>query len=514
MLATTVGRAFRIAFFSMCLLSVSAVTVQAQQRLFDDFHYDSVNQLSSNGWQVRTWQGGPGLSNGQWSTDNVRFVTDAQGETSMRLLARTNIGGTNIQNNQALSGQSVQAEVARSEQEYKNGTWAARMYFNDAPSAGPDGDTVIQTFFGLTDYIELTEPYSEIDFEYLPNGGWWTGSEEPAMWSGTYRIVDWSDPANHGVTKTVGSLQGWHTLVMNVTDGHISFYIDGEFQTEFSGDVAPDYPMYLMFQIWFSNDCFDSACQRRGYLNSQQSREYWEDVDWVYFEKDAQLSTADVEQTVQCFRNNDTAFVDTDSTTPGDCSVPDSDDGGDDSGENPSTGDVCNWWGTQYPICTQLDTGWGWQNNGDCVGRLTCEALPDPYGVVPRETPEAYRLHFEAEQYQSMSGIQLEPTVDTDGGQNVGWVDTGDWMAYPTVDIPEAGTYQLALRVASTAGGTLVLDRDAGASMLATVEIPATGGWQTWQTVTTTVELEQGPLTLGVYAAQGGWNLNWFELTR
>jgi len=311
-------------------LSIASTFCVAKNVLFDDFSYDSTAELTSNGWQLRTWNGGPGLSNGRWSASNISFVTDSDGNRSMRLTASTNINGNNIVNGQSNSGSNSQAEVARSEQLYKNGTWATRMYFNDAPTTGPDGDTVIETFFGLTDYIEGAEPYSEIDFEYLPNGGWWSGSDIPSMWSGTYRIVDWSDPSNHGVTRTTGSLQGWHTLVMNVVDGYISFYIDGQLQTNFSGDVAPDFPMYLMFQIWFSNDCFDSACNRKGYLTDSTYREYYEDIDWVYFEKDTLLTTEEVVEKVECYRNAGTSFVQTVTGGSSECTNPgDNGDNGD-----------------------------------------------------------------------------------------------------------------------------------------------------------------------------------------
>lgn len=45
-------------------------------------------------------------------------------------------------------------------------------------------------------------------------------------------------------------------------------------------------------------------------------------------------------------------------------------------------GQQCNWWGTIYAICTHITTGWGWQNNADCVGVNTCATLSPPYGVI------------------------------------------------------------------------------------------------------------------------------------
>ncbi|AQT60509.1 carbohydrate-binding protein [Cellvibrio sp. PSBB023] len=484
---------------------------QTQQILFDDFNYSNNTQLSNNGWRVRTWAGGPGLANGSWSANNISFVTDPALPSNkfMRLKAGTNINGNNIANNNSTTGSVSQAEVARVEQIYKNGTWAARMYFNDAPSTGPDGDTVIQTFFGLTDYIEGAEPYSEIDFEYLPNGGWWTGSATPSMWSGTYRIVDWSDESNHGVTRTQGSLQGWHTLVMQVTDGHIAFYIDGAYQTSFSGAVAPDYPMYLMFQLWFSNDCFDAACNTRGYLKNSNYREYYEDVDWVYFEKDNLVPPSEVPQKVASLRASGINYVQNINNNSSS------------SSSSSAAAQQCNWWGTLYAICTHINSGWGWQNNADCVGIQTCATLSPPYGVVTAgssssaaSSSAAFSRLIQAEAYTAMSGVQLDITTDTGGGQYVGWIETGDWMSYANINFPSSGTYKVEYRVASPSGASLSLDLNAGVTQLGQVAIPATGGWQNWTTVSHTVSITAGTHSLGIYAPASGWNINWLRITK
>lgn len=532
----------------LLLLTGVAQSSIAQQVLFDDFSYSNTTQLTNNGWNVRTWSGGPGLSNGGWSANNVSFVTDPASSSNkfMRLKASTNINGANIANNSATTGTASQAEVARSEQIYKNGTWAARMYFNDAPSTGPDGDTIIETFFGITAYVEGREPYSEIDFEYLANGGWWTGSATPSMWSGTYRIVDWSDESNHGVTRTQGSLQGWHTLVMQVRDGHVSFYIDGNYQTEFNGAVAPDYPMYLMFQIWFSNDCFDGACTKKGYLNNSTYREYFEDVDWVYFEKNSQLSTTDVVQKVASLRASGVSYrqnldgnnTSAASSTPASSSRPSNSSSS--SSSTTTTGQQCNWWGTYYAICTHITSGWGWQNNADCIGIDTCKTLSPPYGVVggtasssapasssrpsssagvsssrsSSSVSTSFTRLIQAEAYSVMGGVQTETTTDTGGGLNVGWIDATDWMSYAGISIPTTGSYKVEYRVASPSGSQLALDLNGGQSTLGVLNIPATGGWQNWTTISHTVQIPAGTHSIGLYAPQSGWNINWFRITK
>lgn len=274
--------------------------------LFDDFSYSTISQLGNNGWSLRSWNGGPGLSNGQWSPNNISFVADPQqsGNTLMRLKASTTISGDQIVGNAATAGSSSQVELMTADSIYLNGTWAARMYFNDAPLRGPDGDSVIQTFFGITRYLEGAEPYSEIDFEYLPNGGW--GIDSPTMWTGTYEIAAY-DPLNHVAASTVKSFAGWHTLVMNVADGDIRFFVDGKLVQSYSGIAQPDNPMFIAFQLWFSNTAMPDG--RPGFLRTTELREYQEDVDWVLHLKDQQLSLAEVEALVANLRSKGLGFV-------------------------------------------------------------------------------------------------------------------------------------------------------------------------------------------------------------
>ncbi|KAA2243311.1 carbohydrate-binding protein [Chitinophaga agrisoli] len=115
---------------------------------------------------------------------------------------------------------------------------------------------------------------------------------------------------------------------------------------------------------------------------------------------------------------------------------------------------------------------------------------------------------IQSEEYDAMTGIQLENTADVNGIQDVGFIDANDWMDYK-VNVKTAGTYTIGFRVASPGGGQLQLR--SGASSLATVNIPATNGWQTWITQTATVTLSAGSQTLRVFAVTGGWNINWFE---
>lgn len=121
---------------------------------------------------------------------------------------------------------------------------------------------------------------------------------------------------------------------------------------------------------------------------------------------------------------------------------------------------------------------------------------------------------IQAESYSAMLGVQVEGTTDAGGGQNVGYIDNGDWMAYNSINFPTSGTYTVEYRVASVNGGRLSLDLNAGSIQLGAVNIPATGGWQNWTTVSHTVNVNAGTYNVGIFSQTGGWNINWFRITK
>ena len=134
----------------------------------------------------------------------------------------------------------------------------------------------------------------------------------------------------------------------------------------------------------------------------------------------------------------------------------------------------------------------------------------DDYKVIekPREIiTHAVPGTIEAEDYSVMDGIQLESCGE--GGQNVGYIETGDSISY-SVDVQSAGEYTVSFRISSQDGGG-VLSLEADGAELATVEVPQTGDWQKWETVTVTAALEEGEQELTIAVPSGGFNVNWME---
>jgi endoglucanase len=112
-----------------------------------------------------------------------------------------------------------------------------------------------------------------------------------------------------------------------------------------------------------------------------------------------------------------------------------------------------------------------------------------------------------------MSGIMTENTADAGGGKDVGSINYGDWMDY-SVNVSTSGSYPVNLRVATPYGGAKFQIKSSNGTVLATVDVPTTGSWQTWRTVTANISLAAGTQTIRVQSvASAGWNFNWMEIT-
>jgi beta-glucanase (GH16 family) len=130
--------------------------------------------------------------------------------------------------------------------------------------------------------------------------------------------------------------------------------------------------------------------------------------------------------------------------------------------------------------------------------------------TITTESPLTVNDRIEAEDYVTMSGVDVEETSDSSGGSNVGWIDTNDYMTY-TIEVEESGNYVLDVRAASPSGSA-GLELYANDQLLVTLGIGATGDWQNWSTFTSTsFYLEAGTYTFKVVAIGSGFNLNYYE---
>jgi hypothetical protein len=120
-----------------------------------------------------------------------------------------------------------------------------------------------------------------------------------------------------------------------------------------------------------------------------------------------------------------------------------------------------------------------------------------------------------AAKYVVASGVQLQNTADTGGGQEVGWIDAGDWMRYAPLTIYSGGNYTFTFRTASaTSGQQLALVNAVTGKTLGTVSLPNTGASYYFGNATTTVSLPAGVYQFKVVAVTSGFNVNAFSYKR
>lgn len=101
--------------------------------------------------------------------------------------------------------------------------------------------------------------------------------------------------------------------------------------------------------------------------------------------------------------------------------------------------------------------------------------------------PHAIPGTIEAEDYSSQSGTQTLDSSDSGGGLVVGYIENGDYLEFD-VDVAANATFRIEFRIASATGGSSIVV-SANGSAVGSVEVPNTGGWRTWQTISTQLNL-------------------------
>ncbi|MFB7944468.1 glycoside hydrolase family 16 protein [Kitasatospora phosalacinea] len=256
--------------------------------LFDTFHYTGADDpaLAEHGWEVRSGEGGPGVKD-TWAAAGATFPTDADAQGGHVLQLRSTTDGT--------KQGTEQAELYSTGENLFNGTFAARVYLSDKPSSGRTVDHVVQTFFPISTE-DSSADYSELDYEYMPNGGW--GSVGPQLDTTSWFKADPPDRVTHALKKPLG---GWHLMMITAVDGKVTYSLDGKELFTSSGKYVPREKMDIHFSNWFI-DLVSPAAGRRS----------WDmKVNWFYYKADEALSQAEVQKAVDGFYGAGTDYVNT-----------------------------------------------------------------------------------------------------------------------------------------------------------------------------------------------------------
>lgn len=252
--------------------------------VFDSFHYTGSDDpaLGRHGWGIRTGAGGPGIHD-TWSVAGVSFpgADGARGGQVLQLRAATD--GT--------KAGTTQAELESSGVQLLNGTFAARIHFSGQPTTGKTGDPINEAYYLISPPTQ--GGYSEVDNEYMPIG--WGETKGPIL-----DTTSWFDDQtkDRATNRNIIDLNGWHTIILTVADGKVTYNVDGKTLFTATGKYVPRTPMGVNFNAWFG-DLFASG-----------TRSWDMQVNW-FFASDKAMSPANVDTSVTDLYAQGSSFVNT-----------------------------------------------------------------------------------------------------------------------------------------------------------------------------------------------------------
>jgi hypothetical protein len=528
-----------IALINLRLLLLTFIffgfSCHAQVIMFDDFNYSGNNdpQLASfNKWQIVNGVSGP-PEGATYNRNNVAFIADPDNAANKLMALKTTVNGQT---------KAVTHSRIESSYEYFEGTYASRVYLSDESFASKDAN--IQTFFTIVSSALAQDgsKYSEMDIiEYMAADKWGVSPDNRVGYTTSYHKYianPWTPWKTYSTQQK--SLAGWHTFIATCTDGvNIRYYMDNiliathsvtDSETQAGLSVYPRSTMQVAFANWIWNNVLGT---------STSNRENTFMADWVLYYKNTALDLTQINTLVANYRSQGLKRRNLAGQT---------------FYETPQNGIAtvykdCNYTGYAVSLSVGNYTLTDLQAKGILDNDISSLKVQNGYEVVlyandnfsgsstvltaddtclvdnsfndaatslrVRAITNSSSILIEAESYANMSGIQTEATTDTGGGLNVGYADTGDWMSYNTINFPTSGSYLIEYRVASGVNGAVISsDLSAGTIQLGSVNIPNTGGWQNWQTVSQTVNVNAGTYNFGIYIQNTGVNLNWFRITK
>jgi hypothetical protein len=137
----------------------------------------------------------------------------------------------------------------------------------------------------------------------------------------------------------------------------------------------------------------------------------------------------------------------------------------------------------------------------------------DSAGAPPTPAPRPAFTQIEAESFYTQLGVQTEAC--TEGGENVGYIENGDYVLYKRIEFG-SGVESFQARIASAAsGGNIELRLDSiDGKLIGTCPVTGTDGWHTWVTSTCSVSGVSGTHDLYLKFTGGSgylYNLNWWQ---
>ncbi len=263
------------------LALAAAPALAADGQFFDDFSQKNLDALRASGWVLRDGTGHPGLPGSRFSANQL--VLDG-GLLKLKLAT----DGT--------PANTVQPQLC-APRKFLIGTTSARIRLTDTAGSR---DPIIQSFYLVSPLRHDYDPdFSEVDFEYLPHGGW--GSPDTRLYGvswQTVRIDPWQSFNQASILP--GSFAGWQVLTVQVEATRTRHYVNGRLIGEHTGRNVPSKPMAISFNHWLSGGAVPGA-----------PREYEVDIDWVLHEAGKTVSPDDMQARAAQLRQQGVAQRDT-----------------------------------------------------------------------------------------------------------------------------------------------------------------------------------------------------------
>lgn len=121
----------------------------------------------------------------------------------------------------------------------------------------------------------------------------------------------------------------------------------------------------------------------------------------------------------------------------------------------------------------------------------------------------------EAEDFSGQSGTQTEACTDTGGGNNIGFIENGDWIKINALDFDKSVSSFDVRASSAGSGGKIEVRLDSQNGTLAgTCNVTVTGGWQTWKTQSCKIEGINGMHDVFLVFKGGSgylFNMNWWQ---
>ncbi|TDT29266.1 glucose/arabinose dehydrogenase [Streptomyces sp. BK208] len=112
--------------------------------------------------------------------------------------------------------------------------------------------------------------------------------------------------------------------------------------------------------------------------------------------------------------------------------------------------------------------------------------------------------HRQGEHYGDSSGVQVIAHSPAHGGKTVGDIENGDWISFSPYALDNATAFTARVSSAGSGGTIEVRAGSPSGTLLGTATVPVTGGWETFQDVTTSLGNQPGGSTTLYLVFRGG----------